>query len=160
MMSHIKRNLAFTLLSALLFTQSTSLVFAHADHCGIKETTLGDTMKHIKSELRAYNKGFKADDKAEMQEHINELIMLSGKAKALLPVVIENINGEHSEVSSELTAQQKQQYGQYQQQITEMTNTFKKIQASSDSDEISSLLEIVNQQKKQGHKSFRQNCKS
>jgi len=157
-MSHIKRNLAFTLLSALLFTQSTSLVFAHAEHCGIKETTLGGTMKHIKSELRAYNKGFKADDKAEMQEHINELIMLSGKAEALIPVVIEDMDGEHGQASSKLTEQQKQQYAQYQQQISEMKNTFKKIQASSDSAEISALLEKVNQQKKQGHKAFRQNC--
>ncbi|MDN2663426.1 cytochrome b562 [Psychromonas sp. 14N.309.X.WAT.B.A12] len=159
-MSMIKSKLAFTLLGALFFTQPASLVFAHAEHCGIKETVLGDTMKYIKSELRAYNKGFKADNKAEMQDHINELIMLSGKAEALMPVVIENMDGEHGESSNELTELQKQQYKQYQQQISEMTHTFKKIKASSDPAEISSLLEIVNQQKKQGHKSFRQNCKN
>ena len=159
-MRFIKNKLALTLLGALLFTQPTSLVFAHAEHCGIKETTLGDTMKYIKSELRAYNKGFKADDQAEMQAHINELIKLSEKSETLIPVVIDNMEQGHVEASSDLSEAQQKQYAQYQAQMRELNNTFKKIKVSSDANEINTLLETVKQQQKEGHKSFRQNCQS
>ena len=51
----------------------------------MQEMQQGDTMKSIKSELRGYVKGFKADDSQKIQQHLNELLQLSEKAMKEIP---------------------------------------------------------------------------
>lgn len=90
-----KSKLALALTGALFLSLPMSQAFAHEDHCEIKETQLGETMKHIKSELRAYVKGFKKDDAQKMQKHLNELLMLSEKANQYTPVKIAQMSHDN-----------------------------------------------------------------
>jgi hypothetical protein len=83
-----KTKLALALTGALFLTLPASQAFAHEKHCEIKETQLGETMKHIKSELRAYVKGFKKDDANKMQKHALELIKLTERAINETPMKI------------------------------------------------------------------------
>lgn len=83
-----KSKIALLLTGTLFLSLPMSQAFAHEDHCEIKETQLGETMKHLKSELRAYVKGFKKGDQEKMQRHLNELLQLSEKAVQYTPVKI------------------------------------------------------------------------
>ncbi|GLS90244.1 hypothetical protein GCM10007916_13110 [Psychromonas marina] len=83
-----KTKLVLALTGTLFLAMPVSQVFAHEAHCEIKETKLGDTMKYMKSELRAYVKGFKSDDQDKMQKHLNELLKLSKQASQYTPVLI------------------------------------------------------------------------
>ncbi|PKG38538.1 copper resistance protein CopA [Psychromonas sp. Urea-02u-13] len=89
-----KTKLALALTGALFLTLPVSQVFAHEKHCDIKETQLGETMKHIKSELRAYVKGFKKDDANKMQKHALELIKLTERAINETPMKIKMMGHE------------------------------------------------------------------
>uniref|UniRef100_UPI0004917BD2 hypothetical protein n=1 Tax=Psychromonas hadalis TaxID=211669 RepID=UPI0004917BD2 len=83
-----KTKLAITLTGVLFLSLPMSQAFAHQDHCEIKETQLGETMKYIKSELRAYVKGFKKGDRQKMQKHLDELLKLSVMANKHTPAKI------------------------------------------------------------------------
>lgn len=87
-----KTKIVLTLSSLIFLAIPLSSAFAHEKHCEIKETQLGETMKYMKSELRAYVKGFKSDDSQKMQQHLNELLKLSAMAAEQTPVKIKNIN--------------------------------------------------------------------
>ncbi|WP_193755497.1 copper resistance protein CopA [Psychromonas sp. psych-6C06] len=92
---NVKRTKIALLLSSTLFLSlPMSSAFAHEAHCEIKETQLGETMKHLKSELRAYVKGFKKGDQEKMQQHLNELLLLSEKAIQFTPVKIAQMDHE------------------------------------------------------------------
>lgn len=91
-----KTKLAVILSASLFLFTPFSTVSAHSEHCEIKETELGETMKHMKSELRAYVKGFKAEDPDKMQRHLNELLQLSEKANKLTPVTIMQMGHDDS----------------------------------------------------------------
>ena len=90
-----KSTLAIALTGALLFTLSISQAVAHEKHCDIEETELGDIMKYMKSELRGYNKGFKADNANKMQKHLTELLLLSERAKQYMPVMVSKMEKGH-----------------------------------------------------------------
>ncbi|WP_413693442.1 hypothetical protein [Psychromonas sp. KJ10-2] len=89
---NIKKTTVATLISGvLLLGLPISSTVAHENHCEIKETELGQLMKHMKSELRGYVKGFKSEDQAKMQAHLNELLTLAEKAHQFIPVTISNL---------------------------------------------------------------------
>jgi hypothetical protein len=94
-----KTKLVLALTGSLFLAMPVSQVFAHEAHCEIKETKLGDTMKYMKSELRAYVKGFKSDDQDKMQKHLNELLKLSKQASQYTPVLI--TMNQHSDMDME-----------------------------------------------------------
>jgi len=152
-----KNKLAFSLLTALFFSLPISQTFAHEHHCDIKETELGNTMKYIKSELRAYNKGFDAEDKAEMKEHAGELVKLTAKAETLIPASIAITN--HAEKVEDLTAEQKAKFVQYQEKMSELNATFIALSETTDETEIETLLGQVKEHTKTGHQQFRLDCK-
>ena len=89
-----KTKLALALTGALFLTLPMSQAFAHEKHCDIKETQLGESMKHMKSELRAYVKGFKKDDTEKMQRHASELIKLTDVAINETPMKINMMEHE------------------------------------------------------------------
>jgi len=89
-----KTKLALALTASLLLSLPMSQAFAHEAHCEIEETQLGETMKHMKSELRAYVKGFKKGNAEKMQQHLNELLALSEKANQYTPVKISKMHHE------------------------------------------------------------------
>lgn len=89
-----KTKLALALTGTLFLTLPMSQAFAHENHCEIKETQLGETMKHMKSELRAYVKGFKKGDADKMQRHLDQLLSLSEKANQYTPAKIAQMNHE------------------------------------------------------------------
>jgi len=103
-----KTKLAIALTGALFLTLPMSQAFAHEKHCEIKETQLGETMKHMKSELRAYVKGFKKDDTDKMQKHLNELLKLSEKANQYTPVKITQMNHENKKGMDHSTMDKKE----------------------------------------------------
>ena len=76
---------ALILTSTLFLSLTMSQAFAKDGHCDIKETQLAGTMKHIKSELRAYVNEFKKGDQQMMQKHLNELLKLSEEAYQYTP---------------------------------------------------------------------------
>jgi len=152
-----KTKLAIALVSALVFSLPMSQAFAHEDHCDIEDTELGDTMKYMKSELRAYNKAFDSEDQEGMQEHINELLKLSERGSQFIPTLIAKDN--HAEKVEDLTAEQKTQFTEYQTAMQNINATFKAISETTDETEIQALLNKVKSQNKEGHKKFRLNCK-
>lgn len=154
-----KTKLAFALTSALLFSLPISQAFAHEEHCEIKDSELGDIMKYMKSELRAYNKGFDSEDKEKMQQHVYELLKLSTKARELIPVVITKVDHDDPAKPQQVSAKQKVKYSLYQKEMQQLNDTFKALSATNDKVEIEVLLAKVKQQQKQGHNAFRQNCK-
>ena len=156
----IKKNkLVLSLAATLFLSLPMSQAFAHEDHCEIKDTELGDIMKYMKSELRAYNKGFNSEDQAEMKEHANELLKLSAKAEQLTPVVISNASHHDADNKGEVSADQKVKYSLYQKEMQDLHATFKALSETNDEAEIEILLAKVKKQQKQGHNAFRQNCK-
>ena len=83
---NIKKSKIVLALGGLLFLSAPlSSAFACENHTEMQEMQQGDTMKSIKSELRGYVKGFKADDSQKMQQHLNELLQLSEKATKEIP---------------------------------------------------------------------------
>jgi DNA-directed RNA polymerase subunit F len=105
---NFKRNKIALVLGAFVFL-ATPLASAsgsgsgsdhdHDKHCEIEDTQLSDTMKYMKSELRAYVKGFKKDDSEKMQKHLNELLKLSTLAADQTPVKIKNMASmDHSKM--------------------------------------------------------------
>lgn len=103
----IKKTKLAVILSASLFLFTPFLtVSAHSEHCEIKETELGEIMNQMKSELRAYVKGFKAEDQNKMQRHLNELLQLSEKANKLTPVTIMQMGHSAMEEMSEMNHSQ------------------------------------------------------
>lgn len=156
----IKRNkLALSLAATLFLSLPMSQAFAHEEHCEIKDTELGDMMKYMKSELRAYNKSFNSEDQAEMKEHANELLKLSAKAEQLIPVVIAKASHHDADSKGEVSVDQKVKYGLYQKEMQDLNATFKALSETNDKVEIEVLLAKVKKQQKQGHNAFRQNCK-
>lgn len=98
---NIKKNkMLFALSTALFLSMPLANVSAHEKHCEIEDTQLGDTMKYMKSELRAYVKGFKKDDAQKMQVHLNELLKLSGQAVEYTPVKIKNMAHDQSNMAA------------------------------------------------------------
>lgn len=177
-----KTKLTFILAGTLLFSLPMSPAFAHAEHCEIKDTELGDTMKYMKSELRAYVKGFKADDAKKMQKHLNELLMLSDRASQYTPVMITKMQhvdsdkGEMKEMEHgkmDMSAmsnmqgmsieqdnqKQHNQKKKYAIEIKQLNSLFKALNATKDETEIKAILNKIQAQTKKGHKQFRQNCK-
>ena len=158
--TRIKRNkLALSLAATLFLSLPMSQAFAHEEHCEIKDTELGDMMKYMKSELRAYNKSFNSEDQAEMKEHANELLKLSAKAEQLIPVVIAKASHHDADSKGEVSVDQKVKYGLYQKEMQDLNATFKALSETNDKVEIEVLLAKVKKQQKQGHNAFRQNCK-
>ena len=156
----VKRNkLALSLAATLFLSLPMGQAFAHEEHCEIKDTELGDMMKYMKSELRAYNKSFNSEDQAEMKEHANELLKLSAKAEQLIPVVISKASHHDANSKGEVSADQKVKFALYQKEMQDLNATFKALSETNDKVEIEALLAKVKQQQKQGHNAFRQNCK-
>ncbi|MEJ6077571.1 hypothetical protein MT391_03340 [Vibrio sp. 1-Bac 57] len=172
-----KTKLTFVLAGALLLTLPMSQAFAHAEHCESKDTELGETMKYMKSELRAYVKGFKTDDAKKMQKHLNELLMLSDKASQYMPVMITKMQHADSDkskmkemdhakmdmsVMSNMQGMNVEQHNQKQKYVTEikqLNSLFNALNATKDETEIKAILNKIQTQTKKGHKQFRQNCK-
>jgi len=172
-----KTKLTLLLAGTLLFSLPISQAFAHADHCEIKDTELGDTMKYMKSELRAYVKGFKADDAKKMQKHLNELLMLSDRASQYTPVMITKMQHTDSDKSKMkemdhakmdmsamsnmqgMNVEQDNQKQKYATEIKQLNSLFKALNATKDKTEIKAILNEIQTQTKKGHKQFRQNCK-
>lgn len=152
-----KTKLALALTATLVFSLPMSQAFAHEDHCDIEDTELGDTMKYMKSELRAYNKGFDSEDQAEMKEHAGELVKLSERAKLLIPTLISKDN--HAEKIEDLTAEQKEEFTKYQEEMSKLHVTLVALSSATDEAEIEALLTKIKEHTKTGHKQFRLNCK-
>lgn len=91
---NIKKSKIVLALGGLLFLSvPLSSAFADEKHHEIQEMQLGDIMKSMKSELRGYVKGVKADDSQMMQQHLDELLQLSEKAAKESPA---KINAMHT----------------------------------------------------------------
>lgn len=154
---NIRKNKVALALSGLLFLSTPfSSAFAHEDHCEIKDTKLGDTMDYMKSELRAYTKSFKSDDTEDMKKHAGELLKLSAIAKDEVPVTIKYMT--ETPDATDMTAEQKTQYVEYQELMTELQGLFTVLDESSDKEEIEGTLSKIKDQTKKGHKAFRQKC--
>lgn len=91
-MNRTKTKMVLTLSGLIFLAMPVSSAFAHEQHCEIKETQLGETMKYMKSELRAYVKGVKRDDAEKMRQHLNELLKLSSMAAEKTPIMIKNMH--------------------------------------------------------------------
>lgn len=183
----IKKNNRAISLSVLLFLSSPfSTVFAHSEHCEIKETELGETMKFMKSELRAYVKAFKSENMDNMQRHLDQLIQLIEKAEKLTPVSIMQLDHEqmdinmahktaemehskmdHGEMSrpdhdmskmAGMSNEQHHQHMKYIQGMTKLQGLFQQLDESKDREEVKKILGNIKQHSKQSHHSFRQNC--
>ncbi|TEW54686.1 hypothetical protein E2R68_08280 [Psychromonas sp. RZ22] len=162
-----KSKLVLALSGALFMTLPMNQAFAHDDHCEIKDTKLGDTMKYMKSELRGYTKGFKSADQKKMQRHLNELLKLSEQAGRMMPVTIAQLGkGDLEKIDyskmdhdkSEMTEQQREKQAQYVEGIERLHALFQALNESKDKAEIESILDKIKQQTKEGHKEFRQDC--
>lgn len=154
-----KTKLAISLAATLLLSLSMSQAFADQAKCEVKDTELGDIMKYMKSELRAYNKGFDSEDKEEMLKHANELVMLSAKAEQLVPVVIAKESNDGTDKTAGVSAEQKVKYSLYQKEMKGLNASFQALSKTTDKAEIEVLLAKVKEQDKQGHHAFRQKCK-
>lgn len=94
-----KTKLAMALTGALFLSLPMSQAFAHEEHCEIKETQLGEIMKYMKSELRAYVKGFKKGDAKKMKKHLDELLKLNVMANKHTPAKISMMEHDGMDMS-------------------------------------------------------------
>ncbi len=117
---NIKKSKIVLALGGLIFLAAPlGSAFAHEQHCEIEDTQLGNTMKYIKSELRAYVKGFKNDDPQKMQQHLNELIKLSSIAAEQTPVKIKKMH-DHDMPISEMDHSQMDMSGMSEMDMSGM----------------------------------------
>lgn len=152
-----KTTLTLALTGTLFFALPMTHAFADEAKCEIKDTELGDTMKYMKSELRAYKKALNSEDQAGMQEHAGELVKLSDRGVEFIPVLISREN--KAEKVADLTTEQKAEFVKYQQAMKDLNSTFKTLSETTDKAEIEAILVKVEEQDKQGHKQFRLKCK-
>lgn len=176
---NIKKTKITLILSGLIFlAMPLSSAFAHEQHCEIKETQLGDTMKYMKSELRAYVKGVKSDDAQKMQQHLNELLKLSSMAAEQTPVKIKNMHAagmdhqqmdmstmDHGDMDVKdmpamegMSADQHHQHMLYMQGMSKLNEQFKALDQAQDKAEIKVILSKIKMHIKKSHQAFRQNC--
>ncbi|WP_372880592.1 hypothetical protein [Psychromonas sp.] len=117
---NIKKSKIVLALGGLIFLAAPlGSAFAHEQHCEIEDTQLGNTMKYIKSELRAYVKGFKNDDPQKMQQHLNELIKLSSIAAEQTPVKIKKMH-DHDMPMAEMDHSQMDMSGMAEMDHSQM----------------------------------------
>jgi len=154
-----KTTLTLALMGTLFFALPMTHAFADEIKCEIKDTELSDIMKYMKSELRAYNKGFDSENKEEMLQHANELVMLSEKAGQLIPVVIAKESNDGTNKTEGVSAGQKVKYSLYQKEMKGLNASFQALSKTTDNAEVEVLLAKVKEQNKQGHHAFRQKCK-
>lgn len=143
-----KTNIILTFAVTLFLVLPMHQTFAHEAHCEIKDTQLGNIMKYMKSELRAYTKSVKSGDKIKMQKHLNELLMLSKQASEQMPVVINHTKHSVKEVEEK----------EYLKLMKELHHTFEILNETENESDIKLILKDIKNQKNIGHKEFRQDC--
>ena len=168
---NIKKSKIVLALGALLFLSvPLSSAFADQKHNEIKQTQMGGSMQHIKSELRGYVKGVKGDDAQKMQQHLDKLLTLSAMSTEQIPVYMSNMQGmdhasmangdmemdgaSHDMSTMEGMSPAQNQHMIYMQGIAGLNDLFKELEKAQDKTEIKLILSKIKAQLKKNQQLF------